>query len=197
MKIVGVGCCPGMLTESAIEIIRKAKRCYGSDRAIHLVEAYLSPDCECHRIKDFKSLRELDDDDAIILSTGDPMFGGLGDLPGEVYPGISSLQLACARLKLPWLNVVTLSVHGKDYTEAIQSVIDELKRGKIVFLLADPTFDLPSFTLTLQNNGILCDIAVCEDLGYETERIHIGSVLSPPTVASPLFCLVLGNLQGK
>lgn len=184
-----------MLTESAIEVIRKAKKCYGSDRAIHLVEAYLPPDCELFRIKDFQALRELDEDDAIILSTGDPMLGGLGNLPGKVLPGISSLQLACARLKIPWINIVILSVHGRDYKEAIQAIIEEIKRGKIIFLLADPNFDVPSFALVLKDKGIFCDIAVCEDLGYESERIQVGSVLSPPKATSPLFSLLLGSLR--
>ncbi|HQA81471.1 MAG TPA: cobalt-precorrin-7 (C(5))-methyltransferase, partial [Methanoregulaceae archaeon] len=39
MKVVGVGCGPGMLTEQAIRAISDATIIFGSKRAIALVEA--------------------------------------------------------------------------------------------------------------------------------------------------------------
>ena len=195
MKIVGVGCCPGMLTESAIEILRRAKKCYGSDRAIRIAEPYLQPDCICVTITDFKNLRELRDKDVVILSTGDPMLGGLGDLKGEVVPGISSLQLACARLKIPWLKVVPLTAHGMEYKQVFHSIAEEIVRGKIVFLLADPEIDPRSLSLLLREQEIFCDIAVCENLGYPGERIEVGSTVDPPGVNSSLFSLLLGHFR--
>ena len=39
MKIVGVGCGPGMLTEQAIREISRASLIYGSDRAIDLAKS--------------------------------------------------------------------------------------------------------------------------------------------------------------
>jgi len=195
MKIIGVGCCPGMLTECAIEIIRSAKKCYGSERAIHLVEAYLRPDCERCRVTDYQAIMRIDEEDAVVLSTGDPMLGGLGSLKGEVIPGISSLQLACARLKVPWLKVVTHSAHGRDYRESFQAIVDDINRQKVVFLLTDPEFDLPRLALFLRAHTITCEIAVCENLGYPNENIEVGSTASPPKVTSPLYCLVIGAIS--
>jgi len=195
MKIVGVGCGPGMLTESAIAVIRRARKCYGSERALRLAGPYLPPGCELHRIIDYQAFQGMDEDDAVVLSTGDPMFGGLGNLTGDVIPGISSLQLACARLKIPWLRMVALTAHAKDRKDWMQALQDEISRGKIVFLLADPQFDIAACAASLQQCGIFCDIAVCENLGYPEERIEVGSVASPPAVSSSLFSLVIGTFR--
>lgn len=195
MKIVGVGCGPGMLTESAIAEIKRARKCYGSERALRLAEPYLLLGCELHRITDYQTLQGMDEDDAVVLSTGDPMFGGLGNITGDVIPGISSLQLACARLKISWLRMVALTAHAKDPKDWMQTLREELSRGKIVFLLADPQFDIAACAAFLQQCGIFCDMAVCENLGYPEERIEVGSVASPPLVSSSLFSLVIGKFR--
>jgi cobalt-precorrin-7 (C5)-methyltransferase len=197
MKIVGVGCGPGLLTEEAIAAIRGAKRCYGSERAIALATPFFSRGCQIHRIVDYRSLRDLDGEDTVILSTGDPMFGGLGYLPGEVIPGISSLQIACARLKISGLRVVALSAHAKDPLEIRQTLRDEIRRGKIVFLLADPGFDIGACAKFLRESRISCDLAVCENLGYPEERVAVGSVAVPPSAEAPLFSLMIGSFTDR
>ncbi|MDD1677699.1 MAG: cobalt-precorrin-7 (C(5))-methyltransferase [Methanomicrobiales archaeon] len=195
MKIVGVGCGPGMLTEAAIAAIRGAKKCYGSERAITLAMLYLMPYCEIHKIADYQTLRDLHEEDAVVLSTGDPLFGGLGYLDGEIIPGISSLQLACARLKISWLRVVALSAHAKDRQQPLEILRKEILQGKVVFLLADPQFDIKGCAEFLCKSGISCDLAVCENLGYPEERIAVGSTDSPPQKISSLFSLVIGTFR--
>lgn len=193
MKIVGVGCGPGLLTEEAIAAIQRAKKCYGSERAIALAANFLPPDCEMHKIIDYRTLKNLELEDAVVLSTGDPMFEGLGYLSGTVIPGISSLQLACARLKIPWLLVVGLSAHAKDRGETLQALYNEIHRGKVIFLLTDPHFDIKACAEFLCKSGIICDIAVCENLGYPEERIIVGSSSSPPQATSLLYSLMIGK----
>jgi cobalt-precorrin-7 (C5)-methyltransferase len=197
MKIVGVGCGPGLLTEEAINAIRNAKQCYGSDRAITLAASVIPPDCEIHTIVDYGALKGLEGKDVIVLSTGDPMFGGLGYLPGEVIPGISSLQIACARLKISWMRVVALSAHAKDLPDIQQALQDEIRRGKIIFLLADPRFDIEACAKSLWESGISCDLAVCENLGYPEERIAVGSVAVPPSAEASLFSLMIGTFADR
>lgn len=56
-----------------------------------------------------------------LLSSGDPGFYGLlawakrefPDAQLEVVPGISSIQLACARFAVPWQEALLLSLHGR------------------------------------------------------------------------------------
>ena len=45
MKIIGVGCGPGLLTEQAIKELRTARNVYGSDRAIALARPLLPASC--------------------------------------------------------------------------------------------------------------------------------------------------------
>jgi len=194
MKIVGVGCGPGMLTGEAIRVIEAAHAIYGSDRAIELARAYIPQDCRVSSIDDFKSLSRLPED-AVILSTGDPMLAGLGYLASEVVPGISSLQVAAARLHLPLARVVVVVAHGKGHKKGMLETILEVKRKKIVFLLTDPKFDVTELyrRLSEENVPVPLRIACCENLGYPNERIGTGDLVTPPMPSTGLYVLVLGQ----
>ncbi|MEN6611501.1 MAG: cobalt-precorrin-7 (C(5))-methyltransferase [Methanoregulaceae archaeon] len=197
MKILGVGCGPGMLTEEAIAVLRSATLVYGSDRALDLVAHYLPEGCESHIIEDYKGLRTLPAD-ALVLSTGDPMLAGLGYLDGEVIPGISSLQVVAARLRLPLTRVAVITAHGTDHGKAIREAVEEIGRGKVAFILADPEFSLPDLARAAERAGHHPDIAVCEDLGYPSERIAIGDTQHPPEILSPrLYAVLAGSFASR
>ncbi len=191
MKIVGVGCGPGLLTEEAIRVLAGARRVYGSRRAIEIAGHALPRSCEVREIREFGSLDIPAD--AILLSTGDPMLAGLGDRDGEVIPGISSLQLACARLRIPLVKVSAVDGHGRDPGEAIARSVEEVRRRRIVFLLPDPSFPVGDLASAIREEGIDCSIALCEDLGYPAERVTVGTPGRPPVVRSQLFSLVVGR----
>jgi cobalt-precorrin-7 (C5)-methyltransferase len=192
MKIIGVGCGPGLLTEQAIRELKKARFAYGSDRAIELARAYLPKNCTVRSIDDYKKLSTLPDN-VVILSTGDPMLAGLGYLKGEVIPGISSLQIAAARLHIPLSRVVVVVAHGHGHEQGMLDTVDEVKRGKIVFLLADPKFSVADLYSRLAALNPPLRVAVCENLAYPDERIVVGDIASPPQPESDLYSLVIGN----
>jgi cobalt-precorrin-7 (C5)-methyltransferase len=192
MKIIGVGCGPGMLTEQAIREISRARIIFGSHRSIELARSHISFDCGVKTIDDFKNLKKLPMD-AVILSTGDPMLAGLGYLSGEVIPGISSLQVAAARLHIPISRVSVVVAHGKGHEKGIQDTIEEIRRGKIVFLIADPKFSVQELYTRLTLLSLPIKVALCENLGYPEERILIQDLPSPPLPAEPLYSLVIGN----
>lgn len=191
MKVVGVGCGPGMISVMAIEAIRQAHLIYGSQRAIELAENYIHKNCRVHEITDYKALRELQGD-AVVLSTGDPMMAGLGYMGGQVIPGISSMQVAFARLGISLTKGVVINVHGKDHGPAGDRIIDEIRRGRIVFVIADPKYDISEIGTLLVNAGLECNIAICERLGYPDERLAVGTAKSPPKAKTRLFALVIG-----
>jgi cobalt-precorrin-7 (C5)-methyltransferase len=193
MRVVGVGCGPGMLTEEAIRILKGARLVYGSRRAIEIARGSLPRSCEIHEIRDYGSL-EIPKD-AVLLSTGDPMLAGLGEKGGEVIPGISSLQLAFSRLRLPLVKVAIVDGHGRDPAQAIAEAVEEIMRGKIVFILPDPSFPVGDLATALKAAGISCTIALCEDLGYPVERIYRGTPAEPPVAESRLFSLVVGRFE--
>ena len=193
MIIIGVGCGPGMLTEEAIRAISIATAIYGSDRAIEIARPFIAPGCDVRTIDDFKALHRLPED-IVVLSTGDPMLAGLGYLSGTVIPGVSSLQVAAARLHIPLARIAVVVAHGKGHEKGMSETVEEVQRGKIVYLLTDPKFDVGELyrrLLTLDCNPIR--IAVCENLGYFDERIEVGDIASPPVPKADLYSLVVGN----
>ncbi len=192
MKIIGVGCGPGMLTEQAIKELRRARTVFGSERAIGLARAYLPEGCMIRSIDDYKNLGKLHTD-AVLLSTGDPMLAGLGYLSGEVIPGISSLQVASARLHIPLSRVSVVVAHGRGHEKGMAETVDEVKRGKIVFLLADPKFNVRELYSRLAALSPPIQVALCENLGYPEEKILVKTIESPPEPSAALYSLFIGN----
>lgn len=193
MKIVGVGCGPGMLTEEAIRTISSAELIYGSDRAIAIAAPHIPEACTVKSIDDFKALTHLPEE-AVVLSTGDPMLAGLGYLNGGIVPGISSLQVAAARLRIPLARIVPVVAHGTGHESGMQAVIEEISRNRVVFLLADPRFAVPELYRRVRTvrTGRL-SVAVCENLGYPDERIVTGDLDNPPLPSCDLYSLVIGD----
>lgn len=192
MKIVGVGVGPGMLTSEASEAIQHAEIIYGSPRAIELVQEYIS--CEAKNIDDYSKINELPSN-AVVLSTGDPNLSGLGKYAGsedKIIPGISSLQVACARLKVDIADVVVVTAHGRNPTPAVVKFRQAIGSGSTVFLLPSPEMGIDTVASTLENIGLEVPIAVLEKLGYPDEHIDVGTVDKTPKVQSQLYCILVG-----
>ena len=196
MIIVGVGAGPGMLTEEAMKAIGEARTIYGSERAIEIVRQHIRPDCSVHIIEDYKKLMELPEK-AVVLSTGDPMLSGLGYLDGQVIPGISSMQVACARLRISQLRMVPVTLHGRAVgKDSLARIASEIRAGRFVFLLTDDSTNLPLICRHLESEGLSKDVAILTDLGYSEEKIELARTSSPPT-APGLSCVVIGEISKR
>lgn len=197
MKIVGVGCGPGMLTEEAIGAISRAEALCGSERAIDLARDHIRDGCIVRVIDDYRALRNLPDT-TVVLSTGDPMLAGLGYLEGEVIPGISSLQVTLARLKIPMARVSVVVAHGRDHPAAVREALSEVARGNVVFLIADPSFDVRDFAAQFLPETPGISITLCERLGYPDERVETGTAEAPPIPGHDLFVILVDpGIRGK
>jgi cobalt-precorrin-7 (C5)-methyltransferase len=194
MKIVGVGCGPGLLTEEAQAAISSATLIMGSRRALELSASCIPAGCEVRVVSDFSSLKPPGH--AVVLSTGDPMLAGLGYLGGEVIPGISSLQVAASRLKIPLEKISVVVAHGRDHERAIGEAGAAIDQGRFAFIIADPGFSMEALARELTGSGGV-EIAVCEDLGYPAERISIAPVTDPPRPRSSLFCVLAGRFEDR
>ena len=191
MIIVGVGVGPNMLTQEAIEAIRRASIVYGSERAIELASEYI--ECETRKIENYKTLHLLPKD-AVVLSTGDPMFSGLGKFAGKddrIIPGISSLQVACVRLGVNLSDLAIITAHGRDPAPAKEALVQELKLGKNIFMLPDASFGTEEVASVLRELKMDAQIYACEQLGYPDECINVGSVNAPPLVRSDMYCIMI------
>ncbi len=191
MIIVGVGVSPGMLTQEAIEAIKNAPVIYSSKRALELASDHVN--CETREIKNYRELHLLPED-AVVLSTGDPMFSGLGKFAGEgdrIIPGISSLQVACARLGVNLTDIAAITAHGRGASLAKYTLVQELELGKNIFMLPDASFGVAKVAAVLRKMQVNAQIYVCENLGYPNERIANGTVDLPPVVESDMYCIVV------
>ncbi|WNY26970.1 cobalt-precorrin-7 (C(5))-methyltransferase [Methanolapillus ohkumae] len=194
MIVVGVGVGPGMLTEEGIEAIQNASIIYGSGRALEIAKKYIPTGTPVEALKSFKNLHLLPQD-AVILSTGDPMFSGLGKFATEkdkVIPGISSFQIACARLHVNLTNFYCITAHGReDVHLAKNELLAELKTGKNIFLLPDEKFGAAEVGALLLHEKMKADIYSLEELGYPEEKIKRGSPQNPPVPDSDLYGLMI------
>jgi cobalt-precorrin-7 (C5)-methyltransferase len=190
MKIVGVGAAPGLLTEKAISAIENAQVIFGSKRALELAKEHIK--YKASILTDY-TLKKLPGN-AVVLSTGDPMLSGLGKYAkpeDEIIPGISSLQLACARLHLDIEDISVITAHSRDIEVVKKRLLSELNHGKNVFLLPDSSFGALEVAEFINDHGLLREIAVFQQLGYPDERIVMGTSEEPPSVEIDMYCIVI------
>jgi len=130
----------------------------------------------------------------VVLATGDPLFFGIGRLLLETFPPeqvqfiphVSSVQLAFARLKLPWQSATIVSVHGREPDALIQAV----RQGKSpIAVLTDAVCHPGAIAalLTQLDPPLRYELWVCAQLGSPTERVErfdplLGSYPQPNVV---------------
>jgi cobalt-precorrin-7 (C5)-methyltransferase len=181
LYIVGVG--PGSkeyLTQIAISTVSSVDVVIGSKRALDL----FGIKAQKHElnVKNMKNMLNQsiimvkEGKNVALLSTGDPGFSGIlkpilelePHIDIEVIPGIGSVQLCAAKLKIPWDTANIVTMHGKGISEGI---IDIINNGKPTIIL--PNFQPSELVHFLIEKGIdhQRKVAICERLSYEDEKI--------------------------
>ncbi|MCK5229590.1 MAG: precorrin-6y C5,15-methyltransferase (decarboxylating) subunit CbiE [Desulfobulbaceae bacterium] len=127
--------------------------------------------------------------DVGVLAGGDPLFFGIGRRLVEkfgpdmvdVFPGISSLQLACARFKIPWDDARVVSLHGR----RSEHIGVQLLQHHKVIVFTDSNFSpdkvagaLKQYLELVNAERILMQsrIFVAENLGKGCERLVEGTI---------------------
>lgn len=187
LYIVGIG--PGSseyLTQAAVEVVQKSDVIIGSKRALDLFQVDI-PKVELDPKKMKDSLMDAlnfvkKGKNVALLSTGDPGFSGVlkpilnlnKDIEIEVIPGVSSIQLCAAKLKISWDNANLITMHGKGFSKKI---VDLINNGKPSIIL--PDFKPSELAKFLIQNGVDGNrkATVCEKLSYEDERIFETSLI--------------------
>lgn len=86
-----------------------------------------------------------------------------------VIPGLSSIQLAAARLKVTWQDSWITSTHHR----LPDNIVEGIRQHRRTFVLAGPTYDAAFLIGLLNENGITdCTVSICCDLSYEQEEVH-------------------------
>lgn len=108
----------------------------------------------------------------VVLASGDPLFYGIGGYLGkklnvEIYPNLSSIQEAFARMKESWQDCSFLSVHGRSMKGLAQKVDGKDK----VCLLTDKENSPAAIANYLLSFGITeYEAFVAEALGGTNEK---------------------------
>jgi precorrin-6B methylase 1 len=97
-------------------------------------------------------------------------------------------------LKVDTIELTLLTTHGRAVTESKKKLRAALRFKRDLLILADPSFDVTDICSFVNAQGFDGDVIVLEDLGYETEKVSYGRVVSPPKRQSRLFCILLRNL---
>jgi precorrin-6Y C5,15-methyltransferase (decarboxylating) len=116
----------------------------------------------------------------VVLASGDPVFFGigpwltrrLGPEAVRIYPNLSSVQLAFARLGEAWQDAVVLSAHGRP----LGPLVEQALGGAKLAVLLDPTNTAAVVAGALLAGGLEPDARawVMERLGGPAERIQTG-----------------------
>jgi precorrin-6Y C5,15-methyltransferase (decarboxylating) len=113
-----------------------------------------------------------------VLADGDPLFFGIGKRLGEelgrenlrVEPSLSTMQLAAARLGLPWQEMDFVSLHGRDDFSPLYAA---LVRADLIAVFTDTVNTPAEVARALLERGAECfSMTVLEDLGTAREQIR-------------------------
>ena len=115
--------------------------------------------------------QEVDRNEIVVMVSGDPGFYSLLPLLRkhfenlETIPGISSMQLAFARLNLPWHDARLISFHGR--------TPKDLEPGKMLGILTDSEYNSKTISKILIDRGWNSGtrIAILSRLSYPDESI--------------------------
>ncbi len=113
----------------------------------------------------------------VVLADGDPLFFGIGERllqtfgPDNVHilPNIAVVQTAAARVKAPWHNMATVSLHGRD---DMRPLMQALMHNQWVCVLTDKQ-NTPASTAQwlLDREANWFCIWVCENMGQANEHV--------------------------
>jgi precorrin-6Y C5,15-methyltransferase (decarboxylating) len=132
-----------------------------------------------------------------VAADGDPLFFGVGAtlakiLPPDalrILPGVSSLQEACARARLPWHDVFCVSLHGRnDFTRLSAAVLSE----RNICLLTDGDRRPDLIARFLLDRGVdWYAMHVFENMGGEREKTQSCELASAAGIDFGPACTVL------
>lgn len=201
IAVVGIGPgSPDYLIPAASRAIAEATLLVGSQRALTV---FAAPgvqtkviDRDIAGVLAFIRAKRTTEKVAVLVS-GDPGFYSmLAALKREftaaellVIPGISSMQLAFARLAEVWQDAQLLSMHGREVdAEALQYQL-----GKKLGFLTDGKQDTVFIAQTLLAHGwpAAARAAVCRSLSYEDEEIIESELGAVAARAGEAHCVLV------
>lgn len=209
-KIIVVGIGPGSpdyILPIARQAINAAKVIVGGRRSL---AEYASTEQKQKIVaRDIESVLsfielELTNNDVVVMVSGDPGYYSLLDaIRGyfdaaiiKVIPGISSMQLAFARVGLPWHDADLVSFHGRQPEESAIAFAS----GKILGMLTDTVNNSQTIAVRLLACGWHDNdkIYICTRLSYADENITsctLGEAAQNSPISSGILLVVAGRSE--
>lgn len=207
-KIIIVGCGPG-----AESYITPAARAAAAKADVLIVSRRLMgffPEVAAERIDsgvdidgtlDKIASRRDTGKQVILLATGDPGIASLaqpviqrfGRKNCEVIPGISSIQVAFARLGLDWQDAKIISAHGSDPEESAA----DLRTAEKIAILGGREGSLRWAAGLIPDLGKDRRVFLCEDLTMPEEKFHevrADELIRIPVSSRAIILIIQGEL---
>lgn len=181
----------------ALEIINSADIVIGHQRHLAIFPDFAGEKRELGDLPELIEFLKKSDQQVVLLASGDPTFFGISrfllrNLPKErieIFPNVTSMQYAFARIKEPWDDGIFVSVHGR----GMQQAVDKIIAAEKACVLTDKVNNPAAIAAELIERGAEgYEAWLCEDLGMASEKFTKTSVRGLLDIAaSELNILIL------
>ena len=183
--------------QKALDVIAKSEVLIGHQRHLDIFPEFSGEKMVLEDLSIMLEYLRTTQKRCVVLGSGDPNFFGVArflmrNLPKErieIFPNLTSVQYAFARIKEPWDDAVFVSVHGRGLGRAIDRIIAAEK----VAILTDKVNTPAAIARELIARGAEgYDAWLCEEMGMSGEkftRTDVKGLLELP--ASELNILIL------
>ena len=192
------------LSRTALAHLERAQLVIGGTRTLQLFSEHIDPTARQRdltgalpQVTEWIRAAQADNQRVVLLATGDPLCHGIAAYLAsrlcieaiEVIPNVSTLQLACARLSLPWQDMKFSSVHSKDAGDWVEgsepshglyALLRDIRHNDRLAILTSPDNTPDRIARMLVAEGLADDfeMAVAERLCQLEERIISGMAIT-------------------
>ena len=192
------------LSRMALAHLQQAQLVIGGTRTLQLFAEHIDPaarQCDLtgalSQVPEWIRAAQAENQRVVLLATGDPLCHGIAAYLAsrlciealEVLPNVSTLQLACARLSLPWQDMKFSSVHSKDAGDWVEgsepshglyALLRDIRQHDRLAILTSPDNTPDRIARMLVSEGLAGDfeMAVAERLCQPEERIVSGMAIT-------------------
>ncbi|SNB46977.1 precorrin-6y C5,15-methyltransferase (decarboxylating) subunit CbiE [Geobacter sp. DSM 9736] len=159
----------------ALEVIGKADVLIGHQRHLDIFPDFAGEKQVLGELSAMLDFLKGTDKRVVVLGSGDPNFFGVArflmrNLPKdriEIFPNVTSVQYAFARIREPWDDAIFVSVHGRGLKGAIDRIIAAEKAAVLTDNVNTPAVIAREL---IKRGADGYDVYLCEDLGLPGEK---------------------------
>lgn len=186
------------LSRDALAHLQEADCVIGASRALSLFASDIAPSAErreltgaLSQVPEWVRSAQARGQRCVVLATGDPLCHGIASYLAaklcidalRIVPNLSTIQIACARIGLPWQDMRLASVHfrdagewtvGADARHGLYGLAQDVRRYDRLAVLTSPdnSPDRIARLLLAERLGDDFQLAVAENLCQRDERVH-------------------------